>query len=331
MRLSGQNIAMTVLVTGGAGYIGSHTVKALRARGEDVVVLDSLEFGSRAAVSDTPFVQGDIADEALVSKLIADHRIDAIVHFAAYKAAGESFEMPGRYFLNNVGGSTRLFETAQKAGIDRIVFSSTCAVYGTPSKVPVGEDAPVNPESPYGESKALVERILGWYDRCLGVRSVSLRYFNAAGAAMDGTLGEDWTWSLNLVPVAMKALLGAGPPLKVFGTDYPTPDGTAVRDYIHVDDLADAHLRALDYLRDGNASTAINLGTGTGSSVREVLGAAERASGRPVPNEESPRRPGDPIALWADNAKARNLLGWNASHGLDDIVASAWSWHSSHI
>ncbi|MBW8076985.1 MAG: UDP-glucose 4-epimerase GalE, partial [Gallionella sp.] len=274
---------MTVLVTGGAGYIGSHTVKALRARGEDVVVLDTLEFGSRDVIGDTPLVQGDIANDALVAKVISDHHIDSIVHFAAYKAAGESFEQPGRYFLNNVAGSTRLIDTAQKAGIDRIVFSSTCAVYGTPATVPVGEDAPVKPESPYGESKALVERILGWYDRCLGVRSVSLRYFNAAGAAMDGSLGEDWTLSLNLVPVAMKALLGAGPPLRIFGTDYPTPDGTAIRDYIHVDDLADAHLRALDYLRHGSASTAINLGTGAGSSVREVLTAAERASGRPVP------------------------------------------------
>lgn len=324
-------VPMTVMVTGGAGYIGSHTVKALRARGEDVVVLDSLEFGSRDAVGDAPFVQGDVADDALVAKLIDGHHVDAIVHFAAYKAAGESFEKPGRYFLNNVGGSTKLFETAQKSGVGLVVFSSTCAVYGTPTTVPVGEDAPVSPESPYGESKALVERILGWYDRCLGVRSVSLRYFNAAGAAMDGTLGEDWTLSLNLVPVAMKALLGAGPPLRIFGSDYPTPDGSAIRDYIHVDDLADAHLRALDYLRQGNASTAINLGTGTGSSVREVLSAAERASGRPVPTEDSPRRPGDPIALWADNTKARELLGWSTRYDLDDIVASAWSWHSSHI
>ncbi len=322
---------MTVLVTGGAGYIGSHTVKALRERGEQVVVLDSLEFGSREAVGDTPLLEGDIADDGLVTKLIADHHVEAIVHFAAYKAAGESFENPGRYFSNNVGGSTKLIDSARKAGVEQMVFSSSCAVYGTPSSVPVAEDCPINPESPYGESKAQVERILYWFERCLGLRSVSLRYFNAAGAAMDGSLGEDWTFSMNLVPAAMKALLGAGPPLRIFGTDYPTPDGTAIRDYIHVDDLADAHLRALDYLRAGGASTSVNLGTGTGSSVRDVLEAAQRAAGRPVPSQESDRRPGDPIALWADNTRARDLLGWSARYDLDDIVKSAWSWHSTHL
>lgn len=296
-----------------------------------MVVLDSLEFGSREAVGDTPLIEGDIADETLVAKLIADHSVEEIVHFAAYKAAGESFEKPGRYFYNNVGGSTKLIDSARKAGVQSVVFSSSCAVYGTPQTVPVAEDCPINPESPYGESKAQVERILYWFERCLGLRSVSLRYFNAAGAAMDGSLGEDWTFSMNLVPAAMKALLGAGPPLKIFGTDYPTHDGTAIRDYIHVDDLADAHLKALDYLRAGRSSTAVNLGTGTGSSVREVLAAAERAAGRPVPSQEADRRPGDPIALWADNTRARKLLGWSSRYDLDDIVKSAWSWHSTHL
>ncbi len=319
---------MRVLVTGGAGYIGSHTVRQLRMRGDDVVVLDSLELGHRDAVADVPLVVGDVADEDLVGETVSRHRIEAIVHFAAYKAPGESFENPGRYFINNVAGTARLLESAYRHGVRRIVFSSTCAVYGTPEKAPVGEDAPIHPESPYGESKALVERMLHWYDVTLGVSSVSLRYFNAAGAAMDGSLGEDWSASLNLVPLAMKALLGKAPALRVFGTDYPTPDGTAIRDYIHVDDLADAHLRALDYLAGGGTRTAINLGTGQGSSVREVLAAAEGAAGRPVPAQDAPRRPGDPVALWADNTRARELLGWQAKYGLDDIVSSAWRWHS---
>ncbi len=319
---------MSVLVTGGAGYIGSHTVRQLRQRGEQVVVLDSLEFGHRDSIADTPLVVGDIADTELVAATIAHHAVDSIVHFAAYKAAGESFEKPGRYFINNVGGTARLLDAAQRTGVRRVVFSSTCAVYGTPERTPVGEDAPIHPESPYGESKALVERMLQWYSVCHGVESVSLRYFNAAGAAMDGSIGEDWTMSLNLVPLAMKALLGRGPALRVFGTDYPTPDGTAIRDYIHVDDLADAHLKALDYLAAGGSATAVNLGTGTGSSVREVLAAAERAAGRPVPAGDAPRRPGDPVGLWADNRRAAELLGWKARYGLDDIVTSAWSWHS---
>lgn len=319
---------MPVLVTGGAGYIGSHTVRQLRQRGDEVVVLDSLEFGHRDAVADTPLVVGDIADHDLVADTISQHHIDSIVHFAAYKAAGESFENPGRYFQNNVAGTARLLEAAYRSGVRSFVFSSTCAVYGTPERTPVGEDAPIHPESPYGESKALVERMLHWYDICHKLRSVSLRYFNAAGAAMDGSLGEDWTFTTNLVPVTMKALLGAAPPLRVFGTDYPTPDGTAIRDYIHVDDLADAHLRALDYLAGGGDTVALNLGTGIGSSVRQVLIAAEEAAGRPVPSEDAPRRPGDPVGLWADNTRAREVLGWEARYGLEDIVRSAWQWHS---
>ena len=319
---------MPVLVTGGAGYIGSHTVRRLRQRGDDVVVLDNLEFGHRDAVSDTTLVVGDVGDYDLVADLVSRHRIDSVVHFAAYKAAGESIENPGRYFMNNVAGTARLLEAAYRNGAERFVFSSTCAVYGTPDATPVSEEAPIRPESPYGESKSLVERMLRWYDLSLGMRSVSLRYFNAAGAAMDGSLGEDWSASLNLVPLAMKALLGASAPLRVFGTDYPTPDGTAIRDYIHVDDLADAHLRALDYLAGGGRSEVLNLGTGVGSSVREVLAAAERAAGRPVPAVDAPRRPGDPVALWADCSRAGAVLDWTARYGLDEIVTSAWKWHS---
>ncbi len=321
---------MTVLVTGGAGYIGAHTTRALAAAGHQVVVLDSLELGHRELVGDAPLVVGDIADQGLVAAVVREHGVDSCIHFAAYKAAGESMEQPGRYFANNVGGTNALLMALQRGGVDAVVFSSSCAVYGTPEHLPVSEETPIHPESPYGESKLLVERMLDWYDTGHGVRSMRLRYFNAAGAAADGTIGEDWTMTLNLVPLAMKALLGARPPLTVFGTDYPTRDGTAIRDYIHVDDLADAHVRALEHLRGGGASATLNLGTGTGSTVREVLAAAERAAGRPVPAEDGPRRAGDPAAIWADASRAADLLGWKAARGLDEIVASAWAWHSRH-
>ena len=319
---------MTVLVTGGAGYIGAHTTRALVAAGHDVVVLDSLELGKRSMVGKVPLVVGNIADEGLVAAVVAEHGVDSCIHFAAYKAAGESMEQPGRYFANNVGGTNALLSSLQRSGVNAVVFSSTCAVYGTPEHLPVTEETPVHPESPYGESKLLVERILAWYEACHGLRSMRLRYFNAAGAAADGTIGEDWAMTLNLVPLAMKALLGARPPLAIFGTDYPTRDGTAIRDYIHVDDLADAHVRALEHLLGGGAGATLNLGTGTGSTVREVLAAAERAAGRPVPAEEVDRRPGDPAAIWADTKRAEALLGWRATRSLDEIVGSAWAWHS---
>ncbi|MGH9107394.1 MAG: UDP-glucose 4-epimerase GalE [Acidimicrobiales bacterium] len=321
---------MAILVTGGAGYIGSHTARLLRRHGYDVVVLDTLELGHREAVGDVPIVVGNIADRRLVAETVRSYGIDAVVHFAAYKAAGESMAVPGRYFSNNVGGSAALFDALYEAGVGRLVFSSTCAVYGTPEALPVDERQPLRPESPYGESKAMVERMLHWYDVCHGLRSVSLRYFNAAGAAPDGSAGEDWTLTANLVPVAMKALLGRIPELKVFGTDYPTPDGTAVRDYIHVDDLADAHLRALAYLDGGGPSDVFNLGTGTGSTVRQVIAAAGKAAGRPVPFVDASRRGGDPVALYADNAKAHEVLGWSPRYDLMGTVASAWAWHSAH-
>jgi UDP-glucose 4-epimerase len=251
---------MAILVTGGAGYIGSHTVRLLREQGWPVVVLDSLESGHAAAVGDAALVVGNIADDRLVASIVAEHDVEAVVHFAGYKAAGESMLEPGRYFINNVAGSARLIDTLHRCGVGRLVFSSSCAVYGTPERLPVGEDQPVRPESPYGESKAFVERMLSWYDRCHGMRSVSLRYFNAAGAAEDGSIGEDSTVTMNLIPLTMQALLGRRPPVRVFGTDYPTPDGTAVRDYIHVDDLADAHVRAVDFLAEGGETATVNVG-----------------------------------------------------------------------
>jgi UDP-glucose-4-epimerase GalE len=322
---------MTILVTGGAGYIGSHAVRLLRDRGRDVVVLDTMEFGHRAAVGDVALVEADIADRAVVADVVKHYGVTAVLHFAGYKAAGESMERPGRYFHNNISKSAAFLETLRHTGVERLVFSSSCAVYGTPERVPVAEDAPLRPESPYGESKATVERLLSWYDRCHGLRSISLRYFNAAGAWPDGSIGEDWSVTLNLVPLVMKAATGRSGPLRVFGTDYPTPDGTAIRDYVHVVDLAEAHLRALERLESGATTTVVNLGTGVGSSVLEVLGAAERVTGHAVPHELAPRRAGDPVALFSENRRSRDLLGWETAYGLDAIVASAWAWHSNHL
>ena len=322
---------MSVLVTGGAGYIGAHTVRRLTALGHEVVVLDSMEYGHRNAVIEAELVEGNIADLDLVVELCTRRDITQVVHFAAYKSVGESMEQPSRYWLNNVTGTVKLVEAMLTAGVKDIVFSSSCSVYGTPSVVPVTEDAPIQPESVYAESKATTERILHWYGVSHGLRSVSLRYFNAAGASADSRIGEDWAQSLNLIPLVMKATLGKGPAVKVFGNDYPTPDGTCIRDYIHVDDLADAHVKALDHLGAGGSSTALNVGTGHGSSVMEVINATERLTGRSVPWQAAARRAGDPVAVYADPTRAREVLGWYPEHGLDDIVASAWQWHCTHL
>jgi UDP-glucose-4-epimerase GalE len=322
---------MTVLVTGGAGYIGSHTVRLLHERGRDVVAFDSMEFGNAAAVGEVPLVVGDVGDPVAVGAVVDRYGVDAVVHFAAYKSPAESMSKPQRYFGNNAAKSALLMETLQDKGVAHVVFSSTCAVYGTPEHVPVGEDATIRPESPYGESKAMTEKVLSWYGRCLDLRSVSLRYFNAAGAWPDGSIGEDWTVTINLVPLLMKAVLGRRPPLEVYGTDYPTPDGTAIRDYVHVIDLADAHLKSLEYLEAGGETTALNLGTGVGSSVLEVVAAAESVMGRPVPYTVAPRRPGDPVALYADTTRSKDLLRWSPQYSLTDILGSAWAWHSTHL
>lgn len=322
---------MTVLVTGGAGYIGSHTVRALRAAGHDVVVVDSLEYGSTRAVLDAPLVVGDIADEQLIAETCSRYGVSSCIHFAAYKNVGESMQTPSRYWQNNVNGTMHLLEALIASDVRSIVFSSSCSVYGTPTVVPVDETAPIRPESVYAESKATVERMLHWYGVTHGLASVSLRYFNAAGASSDGAIGEDWTVTLNLVPVVMKATLGKRPPVQVFGTDYPTPDGTAVRDYIHVEDLADAHVRAVGYLAGGGAPICLNVGTGVGSSVLEVIRSTEAASGRTVPVELAPRRLGDPVVVFAEPTLVRRTLGWEPRFGLDEIVASAWRWHSSQV
>jgi UDP-glucose-4-epimerase GalE len=321
---------MTVLVTGGAGYIGCHTVRALRAQDRDVVVLDSLETGYEEALLGAPLVVGDIADTDLVARVVAEHGVDSIIHFAGYKNAGESMQEPAKYFRNNVVGTARLLEAIEGSPVRRFVFSGSCSVYGTPAELPVSEAAPLQPESPYGQSKLMSEQMLRWFGELTGLEWMSLRYFNASGASADAVIGEDFDVTLNLVPLVMKAALGLRPPVQVFGTDFPTPDGTAIRDYIHVEDLADAHVLALEHLEAGETSAAVNLGTGTGSSVKQVIEAAEREIGRPVPAEYVGRRPGDPSEVWADNRLAAELLGWKPRHGLDDIVASAWRWHSSH-
>jgi len=321
---------MSVLVTGGAGYIGSHTVRFLVERGQDVVVLDTLEFGHREAIPDVLLEVGDIRDAALVRRIVHAYDVDSVIHFAGYKAAGESMEKPERYFDNNVARSVVFLEALQEVGVSRVVFSSSCATYGTPRALPVDEDHPTEPESPYGASKLMVEQMLHWYGTCRGLSWIALRYFNAAGAAADARIGEDSMISLNLIPLAMRAALGQIPALQVFGADYPTPDGTAIRDYVHVVDLADAHVRALQFLAEGGESTVINLGTGRGSSVLEVVGEAKRASGVDFRVDLVDRRRGDPVAVFADNARAMRLLGWSPGYSLDEIVASAWRWCSTH-
>jgi UDP-glucose-4-epimerase GalE len=320
---------MRVLVTGGAGYIGSQTTRLLQARGDVPVVLDTLEHGHRAAIHGVDLVVGSVADRPTVERVLAERRIDAVMHFAALKSVEESVQQPGRYLTENVGGGLALLQAMETVGVERLVFSSTCAVYGQPSHLPMDETTATAPQNPYGASKLLLEQAIPWFERG-GLRAVCLRYFNAAGAQRDGDHGEDWRAAPNLVPVAIKAALRPGLPLRVFGTDYDTPDGTAVRDYVHVEDLADAHLRALDHLADGGGSATLNLGTGTGSSVREVIAAVERHSGRVIDVVDAPRRVGDPAAVWADAGRAAAVLGWRAGHDLDAIVASAVRWHERH-
>jgi len=321
---------MRVLVTGGAGYIGSHTVALLHGRGDQVTVLDTLERGHPVAVGEVPLVVGDVGDRALVRDLLVDHRIEAVVHFAARKSVTESLADPGAYFATNTLGSLALLRAMVDAGVNKLVFSSTCAVYGTPSELPVTEVSPLSPDNPYGESKLLVERMLPWFEAASGLRTICLRYFNAAGAAADGSNGEDWQHAENLIPVVMRTALGLGPAVEINGSDYPTPDGTAIRDYVHVLDLADIHARALDHMAEGGLSATVNVGTGAGASVLQVIEATRAASGRTIETRSAPRRPGDPAVIWADNQLARELLGWSPRFGLADIVASAWRWHSTH-
>lgn len=320
---------MNILVTGGAGYIGSVTAERLLERGHRVAVLDNLATGHRDAVPPgAPFVLGDTSDPDVVASALAEHQVDAVLHFAAYSLVGESMQRPLRYFRNNTAGTLSLLETMLTHGVERFVLSSTAALFGTPDAVPIPEDAPVRPESVYGESKALIERMLSWLQRTAGLGFTTLRYFNAAGAS--DRFGEDHRPETHLIPLVLQVATGRRPEVEVFGTDYATPDGTAVRDYVHVLDLAEAHVLAVEALAPGEAR-AYNLGSGRGFSVREVIEVCRRVTGREVAEREAPRRAGDPPVLVADSSRIRRELGWRPRHeDLEEMVASAWAWGQAH-
>ena len=318
-----------ILVTGGAGYVGAHVCKALAKRGYRPIAYDNLVYGHEAAVKWGPLEIGDIADRARLDAVIAHYRPQALMHFAAFTYVGESVADPGKYYRNNVAGTLSLLEALRDHGIGKMVFSSTAAVYGTPDMVPIAEAATKAPINPYGLSKWTSEQMIADFGAAHGLRSAVLRYFNAAGADPDGELGECHDPESHLIPLAMQAVTGDGPPLTLFGDDYPTPDGTCIRDYIHVADLANAHVQALEQLDHRDGAEVFNLGTGHGVSVREVLDAVGRAAGKPVPHSIGPRRAGDPAELVSDPGKANRELGWKpAMSDLDTIVDTAWAWHN---
>lgn len=321
---------MAILVTGAAGYIGSVTVERLHAAGQSVVVLDDLGRGHRQAVAPgIPFYQGRVGDRALIAKIAAEHALESCVHFAALAFVGESVEQPQRYFENNVEQGIAFLGSLLLAGVRRIVFSSTCATYGEPERVPIGEDCPQWPTNPYGWSKLMMERLLDSYDAANGLKFVSLRYFNAAGATQ--RCGEQHEPETHLIPIVLAAAAGEKSEVPVFGSDYPTPDGTAIRDYVHVTDLAEAHILALEYLRKGGRSEFVNLGTGDGFSVLEVIEAARRVTSREIRIRKEARRAGDPARLVADAARARGVLGWLPKmSNLSSIIGSAWDWKLRH-
>ena len=321
---------MRVLVTGGAGYVGSHTTKVLVHSGFQPVVLDSLQAGHRWAARWGPLVVGDLADTGLLQAVLREYRVEAVIHFAAHAYVAESIADPRKYFRNNVANTLNLLEAMLDNGVRHIVFSSSCAGYGIPEAIPIREDHPQRPVNPYGESKVFVERVLDWYGRACGLRWMALRYFNAVAADPEGEIGEEHEPETHLLPLVIQAALGQRPFVEIYGTDYPTPDGTAIRDYVHVTDLGEAHVLALRYLADGGSSLALNLGTGKGHSVREVIQAVERVGGRRVPVREAGRRAGDPPALVADASRAVQVLGWRPRYPeLDSLVEAAWRWHTS--
>ncbi len=321
---------MRILVTGGAGYIGSHAVKLFLARGHDVWVYDNLSFGHRAAVPAERLVVGDLSEVHRLDQFLVEKRIEAVVHFAAFTFVGESVQQPAKYYLNNFVNSLGLMECLRRHGIGRFVFSSTAATFGVPERMPITEETPQEPINPYGRSKLALERALGDYARAYSWGYAALRYFNASGASADGTIGEDHHPETHLIPLVLQAALGQRPAIEIFGTDYPTPDGTCIRDYIHVDDLAEAHLLALEKLHPG-AELKFNLGIGKGYSVREVIRVVEEVTGKKVPVKEGPRRAGDPPVLVASSEKIQKELGWRPRYyDIKSIVQSAWNWHKSH-
>jgi UDP-glucose-4-epimerase GalE len=323
------NARQNILVTGGAGYIGSHTCKALAAEGHNPVVLDNLSTGHRWAVKWGPFIEGDLADGDLIADVLDGYKISAVIHFAASAYVGESIGNPRKYFHNNVINSIHLLDAMEKTGVKHLVFSSSCATYGIPHQLPIHESHPQNPINPYGESKRFVEKAVHWYENAYGLRSYALRYFNAAGDDLEGETGESHDPETHLIPLIILTALGRHPCVKIYGTDYDTPDGTAVRDYIHVMDLANAHVAAVRQLLSGSDSRILNLGTGTGLSVKAIVEAVERISGLHVNIEEAPRRTGDPAMLIASNEEAAQILNWRPRHSdLDTIIRSALMWHA---
>lgn len=325
---------MTVLVLGGAGYIGSHMVDRLIETGkEKVVVVDNLVTGHRAAIHpDALFYEGDLADKDFMRRVLTENpEIDAVIHFAAYSLVAESMENPLKYFDNNTAGMISLLEVMNEFDIKNIVFSSTAATYGIPEELPIKETTPQRPINPYGESKLMMETMMKWADQAYGTKFVALRYFNVAGAKPDGSIGEDHGPETHLLPIVLQVAQGSRDQIMIYGSDYDTPDGTNVRDYIHPFDLADAHILAVDYLRAGNPSSAFNLGSSTGFSNLEILEAAREVTGHPIPAQMADRRPGDPDTLIAESSKAREVLGWQpAFDDIKKIIETAWAWHSSH-
>jgi UDP-glucose 4-epimerase len=323
---------MNVLVVGGAGYIGSHCVRQLAAAGYSPVVLDNLVYGHRAAVAPgIPFHELELGNETEVCNVLRERRIDVVMHFAAYCYVGESVTDPLKYYLNNVGSTLHLLNAMRKCGVGKFVFSSTCATYGEPATLPIVETLPQAPINPYGQSKLDVENVLKAVAHAHGMSFAAFRYFNAAGAAEDGQIGEDHTPETHLIPVAIDAAIGRRPHLDLFGTDYPTPDGTCLRDYVHVDDLSRAHIAVFERLAVPGTGLFYNLGTGTPSSNREVIRAVEKSTGKKIKVIERPRRPGDPPALYADSSKAQRELGWKPKFpDVGSIVATAWKWHEAH-
>ncbi|HWL14003.1 MAG TPA: UDP-glucose 4-epimerase GalE [Opitutus sp.] len=323
---------MNVLVVGGAGYIGSHCVRQLIAAGHRPVVLDNLVYGHRQAVSaDIPFYNANLGDEAAVGRILRDEKIEIVMHFAAYCYVGESVTDPLKYYFNNVDATLHLLSAMIAADVKKFVFSSTCATFGIPATLPIHENLPQAPINPYGQTKLDVENLLKALAHAHGLSFAAFRYFNAAGASEDGSIGEDHDPETHLIPVAIDVAVGKRPHLQLFGTDYPTPDGTCLRDYVHVDDLSRAHIAVFDKLGQPGAQFFYNLGTGKPTSNREVIRAVEKITGKPVKVVESPRRAGDPPALYADSAKAQRELGWKVKYpDIESIVASAWKWHSAH-
>jgi UDP-glucose 4-epimerase len=322
---------MSILVTGGAGYIGSHTVSELLDRGEEVIILDNLQKGHSKAMLTKNFYQGDLRDIDLLDQIFRNHEIEAVVHFAANSLVGESVENPLLYYDNNVVGAHRLLSKMKEHGVHKIVFSSTAATYGEPKQIPIKETDPTEPTSPYGETKLAIEKMMHWCESAYGIRYISLRYFNAAGAHPEGKIGEDHQPESHLIPIILQVALGQREAISIFGDDYPTQDGTCVRDYIHVMDLAQAHWLAIERLRKTGQSAIYNLGNGTGFSVKQVIEKAREITGHPIPAETAPRRPGDPAILIASSDKAKQELGWQPQYNrLDEIIRSAWIWHKHH-